>query len=469
MEAARGQLVGVRSRSTAGGATLWLARLVAGATAFAAGTLLARAEDPRALVLLAVAGAGAVVAPRWTLVLALLALVAYVPDLMATRSAAHAIIAVLAGGALVRRALGRERFGVPREMLAFLGLVAAYLVATFGAADRPAALAETVDLVSYAAVVALLLVLLDTPVWLRRAAWAFVLGVSLLAVLAIVQQLTQSYGSTYGGFATVLRADDAVRSAGPLNPNPFGQILAAAAVLAVYLARTQAAWAGRVFGVALAAACVVGVAYTQSRAALIALLMVALGMGALCGVRVRVLAVALCGVIALGTTVLPQSLQARVGDLYGAASANAGTPQDTSLRGRKSENLAGLRMWADRPLVGVGPDNYEIHYQRYSEVIGIDPRAEQRGAHNLYFESLAETGVLGAAAFLGLLALSLGGAWRARRRLTGRDALLAEGIVVALAAFLICAITLHSAYARYEWILLGLGLTAGRLGRGARA
>ena len=66
-------------------------------------------------------------------------------------------------------------------------------------------------------------------------------------------------------------------------------------------------------------------------------------------------------------------------------------------------------MWADHPLVGVGPDNFEVHYQEYSEAIGTDPRPEQRGAHNLYLESLAETGLLGATAFFGVLWLALRG------------------------------------------------------------
>jgi O-antigen ligase len=175
--------------------------------------------------------------------------------------------------------------------------------------------------------------------------------------------------------------------------------------------------------------------------------------------------VALCIVIALGSAVVPQSLRQRVGALSDIASAGVGTPGDGSLRGRKSENLAGLHMWADHPLLGVGPDNFEVHYQRYSAVIGIDPRPQRRGAHNLYLESLAETGLLGALPFLAVLALALTGAWRARSRLTGGDALLGEGLFVALAAFLICALTLHSAYARYEWIFLGLGLAAGCLAR----
>ena len=466
-DASLSQLVGPRpSRMDA---ALWAGRIAASVAAFAAGSVLARADDPPlflAAVVLGLLAVGCAVAqPRWCLVAALLLLVGYVPDVLATRSASHALTVIVLAGALVRWAAGRERFALPGEMVVFGALVLAFVAATLLATDPAVAASETLDLVSYGAVVAMLMVLLDATWWLRRAVWAVVAGVGLLATLAIVQQVTKSYASTYGGFASILPAGDAMRSAGPLNPNPFGQVLATASVLAFYLARTQARRPGRWLAAAIAIACVVAVAYTQSRAALIALLIVALAIGALCGVRLRVLAVAVCGVIALGTLVLPASLQTRVDALYTAVSANAGTPQDTSLRGRKSENLAALRMWADHPLIGVGPDNFEIHYEQYSEAIGTDPRPEQRGAHNLYLESLAETGVLGATAFFGLLWLALRGAWRARRRLQGDDALLAEGILVALCAFLICAVTLHSAYARYEWIFIGLGLAAGRLAR----
>lgn len=451
---------------------LWAARIAAGVGAFAAGRALAQAPDPLAVAAAGALGATAVALavaqPRWCLVGALLLLVGYVPDVMASGGAAHALIPVVLVATLVRWALRRERFAIPAQLLAFVALAVAYLTASLFATDHAAGTAETLDLISYAAVVALLMVLLDTPAWLRRAVWAVVLGVGLLASLAILQQVTKSYGATYGGFAAVLPADDAIRSAGPLNPNPFGQVLATSAVLAFYLARIHARGAARMLAATIAIACVVAVTYTQSRAALMALLIAALGIGVLCGVRVRVLATALCGVILLGSLVLPQSLQTRVGDLYGAVTANAGTPQNGSLRGRQSENVAGLRMWRDHPLIGVGPDNFEVHYEHYAETIGTDQRAEERGAHNLYLESLAETGVLGATAFFAVLWLALRGAWRARRSLAPRDALLAEGVFVALGTFLVCALTLHSAYARYEWIFIGLALAAGRLGARAR-
>jgi O-antigen ligase len=449
--------------------TLWAGRIAAGAAAFAAGGLLARSGAPlllvAALVLGVLAVSCAIAQPRWCLVAALFLLVGYVPDLLATHSASHALIVIVLAGTLVRWARGRERFTLPGELVAFGALVVAFVTATLLASDTAVAASETVDLVSFTAVVAMLMVLLDTTSWLRRAVWAVVVGIGLLAVLAIIQQVTKSYASTYRGFATVLPAGNAMRSAGPLNPNPFGQVVASAGVLAFYLARTEGRRAGRWLAGAIGAACVLAVVYSQSRAALIALLIVALAIGALRGVRVRALALAVCGVIVLGPLVLPASLQTRIDALYAAVSANAGTPQDSSLRGRKSENLTALRMWADHPLVGVGPDNFEVHYEQYAEAIGTDPRPEERGAHNLYLESLAETGVFGATAFGSVLWLALAGAWRARRHLRGRDSLLGEGIFVALCAFLICALTLHSAYARYQWIFIGLALAAGRLAR----
>jgi O-antigen ligase len=458
-----------RPRPAGANLPLWAGRIAGGAAAFAAGSALGQMDDPLLLVLVAALGALAVAAavahPRWFLVATVFLLVAYAPDVLATRRLAHALIAIGLAAALLHRATGRERYRIPRELIAFAALLLAFVAATLFATDRAVAAEEGLDLVSYTAVVALLMLLLDTPVWLRRAIWGVALGVGLLAALAIVQQVTKTFGSSYGGFATIGRAGDALRSAGPLSSNAFGQVLATSAVLAFYLALVHVRSSARAVAAGLAVVCAVGVVYTQSRAALTALFVVAVAIGVLRGVRLRVLAAAACAAIAVGLLVLPQSLQQRVGALPDLLSSDPAAQQDTSLRGRTSENLAAFRMWADHPLLGVGPDNFEGRYLAYSAAIGIDPRPQQRGAHNLYLESLAETGILGALAFFSVLALALTGAWRARSRLPGRDALLGEGLVVALGAFLICALTLNSAYARYQWIFLGLGLAAGRLAR----
>jgi O-antigen ligase len=448
---------------------LWAGRIAVGAAAFAAGSALARADAPARVVLAAcVAVAAMAVAVRrlrWALIAVLFLLVSYAPDVLATRSASHGLTAIVLAAAAVGVATRRERLSLPPELLAIAVLGLAYVLASVSASDRGAAAAETLDLASYGAIVALLMLLLDTPRWLSRAVWAVVAGVGLLAVLAVLQQVTQAYGSSFGGFAGILPAGDVMRSAGPLNPNPFGQVLATAAVLAFYLSRLETRAPARAIAAALAVACVAAVIFTQSRAALIALVVAALAIALLRGVRLRVLAVAAVAAIALGPVVLPDSLEQRIGALSEGSSASASFRDNNSLRGRTSEYLAALRMWTDHPLLGVGPDNFEMHYQTYSAQIGIDPRAEARSAHNLYLESFAELGLIGGVAFLSVAWLALRGAWRARARLPGRDALLGEGLAVALGTFLICAATLHSSYARYQWIFLGLGLAAGYLAR----
>jgi O-antigen ligase len=56
---------------------------------------------------------------------------------------------------------------------------------------------------------------------------------------------------------------------------------------------------------------------------------------------------------------------------------------------------AALAMWAGRPIIGVGPDNYRHLYGRYLQLANWDQRVH---ANNTYFEALADTGVLGLAA-----------------------------------------------------------------------
>ena len=460
--------------ATAGGDPwLWGGRALAGAAAIAAGTALGRGGDAmQAVLLVAIAPVAIVVAVvrlRWCLVGLLFLLSAYAPDALAGQRSAQALTVVVLAAGVLRWASNRERVCPPGQLAGIGALVVAYAAATLFAANRSVAVAETLDLLSFGALVVLLISVLDTPAWLRRAVWAVAAGVGLLAMFAVLQQLTKTYDSTWWGFAGILPDGDVQRSAGPLNPNPFGQILAAAAVLAFYLARSSSLVVTRLLAGAISALCVVAVVYTESRAALIALVAAAVLVAALRGVRLRWLALTVCAGIVIGTLVLPNSLQQRVGALGDIFNSDPVSLQDTSLRGRTSENLAGLHMWADQPLLGVGPDNFEAQYQRYSAQIGIDPRPEARGAHNLYLESLAETGLLGTLAFLAVLAGALLGAWHARGSVSTDLAPLGEGLFVALCTFLICAMTLSSAYARYQWILLGLGLAAGQLARSARA
>jgi O-antigen ligase len=69
-------------------------------------------------------------------------------------------------------------------------------------------------------------------------------------------------------------------------------------------------------------------------------------------------------------------------------------------------------MFVERPLLGIGADNYRLRYGQYSTIKEADPRVH---SNSMNFEVLAGTGLLGAAAFLwlGLLQASAAlDAWR---------------------------------------------------------
>ena len=202
-------------------------------------------SDPSQLGLAACLGgfaiAAAVTQLRWCLVAVLFLLVAYVPDVLATRSAAHASDrdrprrrrwwagsrgasaspshascspSARSCSRIVARHLRRERPRRRRRRDA-----------------RPGQLRRVVALLMRAA---------------RHPRVAAARGVGGRRGRRPARGRSRSSSrsprpsaSSYGGFAGVLPDGDAMRSAGPLNPNPFGQVLATSAVLAFYLARIQ--------------------------------------------------------------------------------------------------------------------------------------------------------------------------------------------------------------------------------------
>lgn len=89
---------------------------------------------------------------------------------------------------------------------------------------------------------------------------------------------------------------------------------------------------------------------------------------------------------------------------------------------------AAARMVADRPVLGVGPDNYRLLYGQYAGIVPADPRIH---SNNMYLEMLVGGGILGGLAFMWLV-------WRAAslfRRHLGtvepHEAMAAAGILAA--------------------------------------
>ena len=430
---------------------------------------------------LAVLAASAVVAAaftetRWALLALLFLLYSYAGWVLGHTvggpEVSQVLLLIIIAAVAWRHLERTERFSLPGELIAVLILGVAYAASAAFTTDVGAGLRQIWDFIGYGLTVVAIVALLDRPAWLRRAVWTVVVAGGALAIVSLLQAATGAYGSDFAGFA-IARPEGAgvFRVGGPLDPNFFGQVLVATAVLAVYLALSARDRQSRGLALAICMACIVTMGLTGSRGALIAtaaafcLILLLAPIPRDIGVAIAAL------VVVAGLVFMPSGLQARIG-LSSSSSANPEVAKVTqgsedAIQGRKSENLAALQMFRDHPLFGVGPGNYSRHYLSYSERIGLDPRLAPREAHSLYLGALGETGIVGACALLAVLWLAVRGAWRGRRSLRGGDALLAEGIFVSLMSFLVAGLFLHAAYPRYLWILVGFGFAAGQLARKA--
>jgi O-antigen ligase len=115
------------------------------------------------------------------------------------------------------------------------------------------------------------------------------------------------------------------------------------------------------------------------------------------------------GVLALalgGAGLLPDVLADRLASItrYLAifdAGAVAITPQNFAVVERMAQMQAGWGMFLAHPLTGVGPGNYTPAYPTFAVGTWYASRGH---AHNYYIHMLAETGLIGALAYLALLA-----------------------------------------------------------------
>jgi O-antigen ligase len=154
-----------------------------------------------------------------------------------------------------------------------------------------------------------------------------------------------------------------------------------------------------------------------------------------------------------------------------AAPAGSSVAADTAARGRLTENLAAAQVFADHPLLGVGPGGFPLYYQEYAGRIGIQVHerqrtgehageAPQREAHNIALGLAADLGVVGLGLFVVVIWLAFRGLLRARRRWLSEQrpelADIAGALVVALAGYLAAGVFLSLAFERYLWLLLAL-------------
>lgn len=319
------------------------------------------------------------------------------------------------------------------------------------------------------AFVAFLVVLLVQNVSaLRQVIWALLFVGIVLGTLSVYQYVTGTYSNTYWGFAQALLSnlpgESGYRLGGPFRDSPFfGQILLVFVPLALNrLTHERQLWLRCLAGWCLAVS-VLTIILTYSRGAFLGLIV----MGALMVIRrpPRPIAFAIgLGLITAVLTLAPGNYVDRIGTIaeFAPVVGVSDVRNESSFRGRTSENIVAIQLFLDNPLLGVGVGNYNAHYVEYSSRLGMDPRLKNRSAHNLFLEVLAESGVIGLGVFLGILYVAFKAMHRARRSLEhgglGDIASMVQAISVALLGYLTASAFLHLAFARPFWLLIGLAL-----------
>jgi O-antigen ligase len=222
----------------------------------------------------------------------------------------------------------------------------------------------------------------------------------------------------------------------------------------------------RVAAFAAAGAASVGVALTFSRGAAVGFFLVLAIMVVLGYIKpIQVFVVALG--IALLLVAFPQ-YGSRVGTIVSTVTGDtaSGSP-DTAVLSRATEAITAVLVFADHPILGVGPGRFPSYYRLYADDVGILVKQRDREAHDLYLGILAEEGIVGFVVFMGILGITLRDLIRVRRRWlkTRPDiAAMATGLLLSIVTYMTTGLFLHLSYARYFWLMLALAGAAAHIG-----
>jgi putative inorganic carbon (hco3(-)) transporter len=320
--------------------------------------------------------------------------------------------------------------------------------------------------------VAFVNVIRSEPV-LRRVVWTLLIVGAVLGMLSLHQSVTENFEQNYGGFAQIkdeslerraIRMDDEdpdPRLAGPIGEkNYYAQIMFVLVPLGLLSLAAGPRRSRRVLIFGATVFILIGGALTVSRGGAVGLALAFLILVILRILPLRYLIVLVVGVAVL-LSASPRYMErlstlGSVGDLTGGSTDDV----DSATLGRLGANMAAMRVFADHPLVGVGPGMFNTYYREEAIEAGILVAEGPRAAHNFYLQILAETGMLGAIAIFGAVGATLRDLMQARRRLRAARpdlAALLGGLVAAIVTYLTTGIFLSLAYERYFWFLLALG------------
>ncbi len=325
-------------------------------------------------------------------------------------------------GSFVLRSQGFQKIGpldvekapLPRYLVvAAVALLFAMIISATTAQSITASIKELIKWTEFLAVLLLGAKYLRT----RNQIWLLVI----IMILAGISQAFYGYAQNFLnlGPQSFIR-DGGLRVYGTFNqPNPYAGYINMSLPIALSLLLLGRNWATRIL--AGTAAILLGAAeyLTKSNGGEIAITVAVLFILIVGFPQLRKLA-AVGGVgllllsAALLAGVIPQRLTRPILSKLGLVAISFTSPsaQDYSTAERLAHWIAGINMFLDHPLTGVGIGNYGTAYAPYHVTIFVNSLDH---AHNYYINTAAETGIIGLTTFvLFLLAMFVAGGYAYR-------------------------------------------------------
>ncbi|MFM5923941.1 MAG: glycosyltransferase [Novosphingobium sp.] len=367
----------------------------------------------------------------------------------------------------------RRRF-VLDPLLLVLGFYGTMmLISSTRALDSELADEKLIDLIKSVLLFLLITNIVTSQQSLRRVIWVLVLSGAFLGTISVFQVLTGSYDLDLGGFGRVKLAQiygetREPRIAGSVSdPNFYAQILVMLVPLALYRLWEETEQRSRLIAGYALGVIVLAAVFTYSRGGALALGLVLL----LAVLHKRVSPrLFLLGIIVLAplSFAVPASFESRLTTLAQITeSSDPGgvTGEDSSFRQRRLLMAVAWEMFSANPVFGVGAGNYTDNYADYSGEVGSTQRSFDKFGmehfpHSMPLEILAETGLAGMLAFLGIILatfMALRSAYYGFKECGARSAAnLTFSIGLGGIAYLTTSIFLHGAYIQYFWLLVAI-------------
>lgn len=370
----------------------------------------------------------------------------WIPALEVVRPAQ---LAVLAAGLLlaVEGITGRRRLGLiwPESPLILAFLLAAFL-SSFTAMWPRWALETSIDLTKCAIVYFLVALTADSVPRIKGLLWTLVIGGLFPAcgtLLFYVRGFTEEGRSGWLGIFA--------------NSNDVAYSLVILLPLA-YALGSLSGWGGRLLAAAAMLAYSAAIYTTFSRGGLLGFFAVLVVIGL--RVRSQVMRVAALGLMALAGIAVAYFWQ--------RADGFAALDRDATLNQRVITLKAGMEMFADHPLLGVGAGCSVVAFAVYAPGGVLTHKALI--VHNTVVQSLAELGLLGSVPYLLLIGSALVGAHQLARRRAhpGADPelpVLMSGVQASLVGFVVCGLASGLVLSWFPYILFGLVSAARGLSR----